>query len=91
MPIFSVSDITAKPLSKYLQEDIIKDLDELKQNGGINKKSDFDKIMKYFMKKSFRNVYNIDQFKEWTNIYLKIFDMYSDFSETYIYYLFEYF
>ena len=35
MPIFSVNDIVTKPLSKYDNADIIKDLEELKHNGGI--------------------------------------------------------
>ena len=75
MPIFSVSDITNKPLSKYTKEDIIKDLDELKQNGGITKKQDFEKLMKYFMKKKFKYVYRYESLNDYRNIYEKIYTL----------------
>ena len=89
MPIFSVSDITNKPLSKYTKEDIIKDLDELKQNGGITKKQDFEKLMKYFMKKKFKYVYRYESLNDYRNIYEKIYEMYPDLSESQIYFLFK--
>lgn len=80
MPIQSIADIVKKPISKYSIEDIIKDLDELKQNGGIIKIRDFDKLMAYFMKsKSFiKNIYYIVKSFEYTQIFEKILDMHPE-------------
>lgn len=89
MPIFSVNDITAKTLSKYEYTDIINNLEELKQNGGITKQQDFNKLMKYFMKKKFKNIFHYNNLDNYRNIYEKIYEMYSDFSDSQLYYLFE--
>lgn len=80
MPIQSIADIVKKPISKYSIEDIIKDLDELKQNGGITKIRDFDKLMAYFMKsKSFiKNIYYIDKSFQYAQIFEKILDMHPE-------------
>jgi len=80
MTIQSVADIIKKSISKYPKEDIVKDLDELKQNGGINKIKDFDKLMTYFIKsKSFmKNIYNIDLSLQYAEIFEKILDMHPE-------------
>ncbi len=80
MPIQSVVDIVKQPISKYTREDIIKDLDELKQNGGITKIKDFDKLMTYFMKsKSFmKYIYNIPNTFAYAQIFEKILDMHPE-------------
>ena len=50
MTITNVSDFIKQSLSKLSDDDIIKNLKELKENDGITKIKDFDKIMYYFMK-----------------------------------------
>lgn len=80
MPIQSVVDIVKQPISKYELKNIIKDLDELKQNVGISKIKDFDKLMTYFMKsKSFmKYIYNIPNTFAYAQIFEKILDMHPE-------------
>ena len=80
MPIHSITDIVKQPLSKYSTENIIKDLDELKQNGAITKIKDFDKLMTYFMKsKSFmKYIYTFDTSFNYAQIFEKIIDMHPE-------------
>lgn len=91
MNIFSVNDIIKLPLSKYTEDKLIEDLDKLKQNGGITKKQDFDKLMKYLIKKKYRCVYsfNTPYLTKWRIIYEKVYDMYPEFTDSQIYYLFQ--
>lgn len=80
MPIQTIADIIKQPISKYSTENIIKDLDELKQNGSITKIRDFDKLMSYFMKsKSFmKYIYNFDTSFGYAQIFEKILDMHPE-------------
>ena len=80
MSIYSINDITKKPLSKYEIDGLIKDLDELKKNGGITKVKDFDKLMAYFMKsKTYMNqIYNIEKAFEYAQIFEKILEMHPE-------------
>ena len=90
----TITDIVKKSLSKYSYIDIFKDLDELKNNGGITKQNEFDKLVKYFMKKSFRycHLYIDEHYCNYRTIFDKIFDMHPSneiFSETQLYFMFE--
>jgi hypothetical protein len=80
MTIYSIADIVKKPLSKYKVDEILFDLDDLKQNGGITKINDFIKLMNYFMKsktftKNMGNMGNVDTYIFYAEIFDKIIDM----------------
>jgi hypothetical protein len=94
MPIYSITDIVKNPLSKYTIEDIIKDLNELKQNGGITKIKDFNKLMNYFMKsKTFiKNNYDLQAKMQYAQMFDIILDMHPDngiYTDEQILYLYE--
>ena len=94
MPIYSITDITKKPLSKYETHEIIKDLNELKQNGGITKVKDFDKLMTYFMKsKTFmKYIYSMDVANKYAQIFDTIIDLHPEngiFNDDQIVYLYQ--
>lgn len=77
MTITNVSEFIKQSLSKLSHDDISKNLKELKENEGITKIKDFDKIMNYFMKsKTFmKNIYDVNIMFKYIEIFEYILDM----------------